>query len=63
MKMGGEKKEILGAFLPPLPFFLSPSLPRWLERIKKGRWGEEVCTFLVIYFFKVFSSQKEPNNY
>lgn len=56
--MGGEKKEILGAF--PPPFFLPPSLD---ERIKKGRWEEEVWRFLVFYFFKAFSSQKEPNNY
>lgn len=56
--MGGEKKEILGAF--PPPFFLPPSLD---ERIKKGRWEEEVWRFSVFYFFKAFSSQKEPNNY
>lgn len=58
VKVGGEKKEILGAF--PPPFFLPPSLD---ERIKKGRWEEEVWRFLVFYFFKAFSSQKEPNNY
>lgn len=58
MKVGGEKKEILGAF--PPPFFLPPSLD---ERIKKGRWEEEVWRFSVFYFFKAFSSQKEPNNY
>lgn len=59
VKVGGEKKEILGAF--PPPFFLPPSLD---ERIKKGRWEEEeVWRFSVFYFFKAFSSQKEPNNY
>ena len=47
VKVGGEKKEILGAF--PPPFFLPPSLD---ERIKKGRWEEEVRRFSVFYFFQ-----------